>query len=336
MTGNRTKQFYIEKFGEELGTQKYQNLLNQRMARATRRTIDFAATEDAVNEGNAVKCCGCGKIFKRITPTHLRTGCKESMIISEYQLRYPNTEIIAANLKKLASNTQETILAKYGEEIGIQKWQSYCDIQAETNTFEYKAEKYNMTKEEFDGYNKSRSVTLENLVKRHGEEIGLEKWDEYCERQRYTTTHEYFVSEYGEVDGTEKWQNFCYHRNFTNKFQSKIEMAVYQNLKEIIPELEVSIILNDVYYGPYDYGNNDKRRVIEFYGSYWHADPKKYSASEFFIQKNQTAAQIWARDKAKQTYAKNQGYQVLVIWENDWYNDKQTVIDTVKKWWNEN
>lgn len=35
--------------------------------------------------------------------------------------------------------------------------ENYKEIQAETNTFAYKAAKYNMSKEEFDSYNKERS-----------------------------------------------------------------------------------------------------------------------------------------------------------------------------------
>ncbi len=52
---------------------------------------------------------------------------------------------------------------------------------------------------------------IRNLIVRHGEELGILKWEEYVERQRYTTSIEYFVSKYGNK-GELKWNQFCKDR----------------------------------------------------------------------------------------------------------------------------
>lgn len=93
-------------------------------------------------------------------------------------------------------------LILYGRD-GYRRWKVYTDKQAETNTFEYKAEKHGMSREEFDRYNQSRSNSKENFIKRYGEKDGTNKWDSYRKRQAYAgVVIDYFIEKYGEVKGT--------------------------------------------------------------------------------------------------------------------------------------
>lgn len=70
--------------------------------------------------------------------------------------------------------TKEKLILKYGEEDGLKRWDHYVERQRITNTKEYKMRVHGMTSEEVDAYNKSRAVTLENCIKRHGKEKGTE------------------------------------------------------------------------------------------------------------------------------------------------------------------
>ena len=103
--------------------------------------------------------------------------------------------------------TLEKMIASYGIEEGKRRFEHYRALQAETNTFEYKQKKFGMTREEFDKYNKSRAVTLENLVARHGEKEGRSIWESYKKRQAYAGCKlEYFIEKYGEEDGKRKYE----------------------------------------------------------------------------------------------------------------------------------
>jgi len=335
MVGFRKESFYISKFGEDVGKQKYKEVVDKRTVRDTRRSIDFVANEYAIANGDAVKCCACGKIFRRITRTHLKNNCIESITPKEYKTKYPSANITARNLNKLFSNTEDSIKEKYGEEIGSVKWKDYQDVQAETNTFEHKAKKYNMSKEEFDNYNNSRSSTLENFIKRCGEEAGIDKWDEYCERQRYTTTINYFIAKYGEEPGAAKYEAFCLARNLANCKQSKKELEVFNEIKSILQGIQLSVRLHNPHYGPFDYGNLEKKKLIEFYGTYWHADPRFYKESTYHYQRRMTFSKIRSRDQAKRTFALNNEYSVFVIWEYDWLKNKIETIQRLKDFWDE-
>ena len=93
--------------------------------------------------------------------------------------------------------TKEKMIDKYGEEEGNKKWEKYCKRQSETNTFEYKQKIYGWTEEEFKKYNKSRAVTLKNLIKKYGEEEGNKRWNDYIEQQKLTKSLEYMVEKFG-------------------------------------------------------------------------------------------------------------------------------------------
>lgn len=325
MPGFRKESFYIKKYGEEVGRKKYQDLVTARLSRTTRRISN-----------DTVECQLCHKNLKRITKTHLLNSCVESITTEEYQFRFPGSLLIANDLKKLYSNTKESIVEKYGEEIGSKKWKDYCNAQAVTNTLEYKIEKYGISDSEFAAYNKLRAATLENFIRRYGETLGLQKWENYCERQRYTTSIEYFIEKYGNDEGIQKYKNFCVGRSLSNKVQSKVELDAYEELKHHIENLELSIKLTNEFYGPYDYGNLDQKKLIEFYGTYWHADPRFFEKDHTLKQKQQSAEMIWSRDQAKRSYATNLGFKIFVIWEHDWRKNKQQLKENVIRWWNEN
>jgi len=93
---------------------------------------------------------------------------------------------IAERVRKEKHDTAslESFIRRYGEEEGRKKYKEYCERQAYTNSLEYKKEKYGWSEEEFKKYNQSRAVTLENLIKRYGEEEGRKRWQEYVEKQK--------------------------------------------------------------------------------------------------------------------------------------------------------
>ena len=327
MRGVRTEAYYIGKFGEELGKQKYKKLLRARRSRETRKSVDLNDPDSQVT------CMLCGSIFKRITPTHLKSGCVENVTIAEYIQRFPDAPIISENIRKECAITEVKLLSKYGEEEGIINWKSYCDRQAETNTFEYKHKTDGMTMEEYDAYNQGRAMTSANCIKRYGRKLGLQLWNEYCDRQRYTTTLEYFVEEYGLEDGTQKYNDFCVGRMFGSNSQSKIQISAYDELALLLEGLTTEIQLDTTLAGPFDYGNTTRKKLIEFNGTFWHADRRFYDLDWVNPVTNRTAIEIWRHDLEKEEVAISHGYSVMTIWESDWQDDKQRVIDELVEWY---
>lgn len=248
---------------------------------------------------------------------------------------------------------------QYGENLGLIKFRELQERQAYTNSKEYKG----MTDEEFDEYNKSRAVTPENLIKKHGEEEGLKIWNEYRRQQSYTKSMQRYIDEnrledyyeinkkkaisldncierYGETEGTKKYIEYC--RNNHHVFSSKIASSLFE-------ELDNYFKFSHVYYSPktqefgkydkeykryyyYDFVLPDIKLCIEFNGDVFHANPKTFTESDKPnpFEKELTAKEIWDFDKRKLDILTKNNYNIIIIWESDYKNDKQKVIDNLK------
>lgn len=74
-----------------------------------------------------------------------------------------------------------------------------------------------------------------------------------------------------------------------------------------------------------------KNIIIEFYGDYWHANPKTYSHGKLFLN-NQTMTQIHENDKLRcETILKIMPQlKIEIIWEHDWKNDQDGVKERLR------
>ncbi len=264
--------------------------------------------------------------------------------ITEYAFNIDHS--ISLNwIKEKYAITESNLIKKWGEEVGRKKWESYCKKQSETNTFEYKREKYGWTKEKFDDYNKSRSVTLENLVKRHGEEKGLNMWKEYCDKQKYSTTIEYFLEKHGEERGREIYENFCKKRMFEFGY-SNISQELFKKLDENLKEKtqyylkggEKIFFYKDksgVFEYYLDFYISDMKIGIEFNGDMWHANPRKYKSNDipFPFRKKWSAKDIWEKDRIKNEFLRTKLNKLIIIWEYDLNRDgiDKTVDKIIKE-----
>lgn len=76
----------------------------------------------------------------------------------------------------------------------------------------------------------------------------------------------------------------------------------------------------------YDYVDFTNKKVIEFNGDYWHCNPHKYNESYNHPLIKKTAKEIWEYDKEKIDFVKNKGYDILVIWENEFKQNRNKVV----------
>lgn len=279
----------------------------------------------------------------------IRNYFQPAAFVTQYAYQVPDEDFNLMK-NKVCSHTYESTITKWGKELGEKKWQSYCDKQALTNTYEYKKKKYGWTRQQFREYNLSRAVTVENLVNRYGEEIGKKKWNEYCEKQRYTCSLEYFIKTYGEEKGLEKYKAFDNNR-FFNPYKGKcgayspISQELFKHISENFKDNTIYFATNtnneilEYPIGPYqlDYYDETLNAIIEFNGDLWHANPKKYSQEDYvknpFLGSYRTAAEIWENDKIRIDYICNKlnNPTVIIVWESDYKSDPQGVEESIVK-----
>lgn len=314
-----------------------------------------------------IKCLECGFEAERLQWTHFKYKCTGKFSNGrEYMSAYPGAIVVDPELANKTKVTLENLISKYGEIEGKNRWDSYRQKQAISNSFEYKQQKYGWSKDQFDEYNSSRSQTLEKMITRYGEINGAIKWEQYCERQAFTNTLQYFIEKYGEHLGSIKYKevnlgksSYVNPKLLAEKMNISVEDAIdvilsrnkcsgstwgsllekeFTNLLEINlgEKLEYSTfskpfgkwapLLNS--YVIFDIKH--KNCVIEFNGDYWHANPNLYKKDA--IIRGRTVHEINERDELKKQTAINLGFRYMVVWESEYKQNKQQMINEVIKW----
>ena len=293
------------------------------------------------NEYHLCRCydCVCEK-FPNFKDVRFKFAHKAAKY-TQYGFGVPNEDFKPV-CDARQSVTKEKMIKKYGITEGTERWNSYCKKQADSNKFEYKHEKHGMTYEEYDEYNKSRAVTLDNMIKRYGVQDGLFHWNQYVERQRYTCTLEYFIEKYGDTIGTEKYNDFVEKRNTSNRLfgPSAISLEMFdkliKNYKNNIvyyDENEYSVHTNKLCLYHVDYYDKTLNIIIEFYGDFFHLNPKIYDAD--FIQfkhheKAILAKNRWQHDKERiDDIQQTLNCKVIIVWESTYKNDKKGTINSL-------
>jgi hypothetical protein len=223
---------------------------------------------------------------------------------TQYAFDIPE-EIYLKEKNKFVVKSLENFIAKYGNEEGQLRWDAYKQKQSITNTFEYKNKKYGMTLDDFVSYNKSRAVTLHNILKKYGEESGRIKWEEYKSIQRITKSEDYMISKYGiektkEINkskaltiqnfilkygkeiGKLKYEavikkHYSFHSKISQDFFEKIDLFISKKYTTYYAKknIEYGVNLSGTYV-KLDYFILELNLCIEFNGTLFHADPRVY------------------------------------------------------------
>jgi hypothetical protein len=282
----------------------------------------------------------------------------------KYIIKYgkDNGERLFNEKCKRTAVTLENLQQKYGKEDGQKRFDDYREKQRISNSFEYKNKKHNWSFEEYDKFNKSRAVTLENLQQKYGKEDGQKRFDDYREKQRITNLPEYlgedryleinkrkgltcenFINKYGENDGIAKFEEHL-NKISSNKGFSKISQKLFFSLIHKFPfynqtckfalnngEWFLNDYTNKKFYF-YDFVCKPLKICIEFQGDLFHANPTKYKPSDIIKiwGGSGIASDIWELDKIKHDFFyKKMGFPVIEIWESDFYNNPEQIISWV-------
>ena len=72
-----------------------------------------------------------------------------------------------------------------------------------------------------------------------------------------------------------------------------------------------------------------KMLIIEHFGTWWHMWPGKYQSTDIHKVTGSKAIEVWTRDTKKISDLAAQGYNVLIIWEHDWKNNRVNEVTRI-------
>lgn len=115
--------------------------------------------------------------------------------------------------------------------------------------------------------------------------------------------------------GKEKW--IKHFGNYKKYYRSKPEIELFKYIKHTITnKAECNVFIGNI---NVDILYNNK--IIEFFGDYWHCNPLKFNDTYFNKHLKKPAIEIRNKDKTKIETLISKGYDVMIIWESDWYSD---------------
>jgi hypothetical protein len=174
------------------------------------------------------------------------------------------------------------------------------------------------------------------IDKGFSEEESIKKVKEY----QSTFSLNICVEKYGEIEGllifnkrqdvwkkslNDNFKKYGDGRSIQSKWASEIIDILCNELKIKRPTKEKWISSNEQNLRcSYDFVFNNK--IIEFNGDYWHANPKIYDKNKI-LTGGITAFEKWEIDKQKILLANSHGYEVLTIWESEFVENPNHIIN---------
>lgn len=160
--------------------------------------------------------------------------------------------------------------------------------------------------------------SLENCIKRYGEELGRKKFTDRQIKWQNTLKSKP-IEEINRINHDKVYKN-----GPKSGVESEFLNAIYPHEdyhNKYIKEL--GVIVDIVFNG----------KIIEFYGDYWHCNPneKRFVPSYYHPYLKMTAEEKWDFDRRRIEKIKNAGYEVKIVWEHEYMSDKDKVISDCKE-----
>lgn len=125
-------------------------------------------------------------------------------------------------------------------------------------------------------------------------------------------------------------------KNGTRVNLKKINISqAERDIKSYLEENEIKVIHQYRVKGltyVYDLFLPEYNLIIEYNGDYWHCNPVKYESTQVVLfpgKRYLMAKDVWEKDYKKELDAKNEGYNIEIVWEDDFKKNGLKVIDKI-------
>lgn len=307
-----------------------------------------------------VICKICGKESTRIYGAHLKS---HGLTSEQYLELYPNAPLYTeTDLKQTSKNSGQHMKKDKYKKMFAEKIMGDKNPNSKSKTTEEQRKQRSPFSKKFIKYENEEQA--KEFSKKVNESITPEKrtsrieyylskgfsYDEALEmlKKRQTTfTLEKCIEKYGEEKGKEKysqrqveWQKTLNENgNLKHGFSKASQELFYKILENYQFKYHKYIFFatkNKEFNLPkdsggiwiYDYTDTLNKKIIEYNGDEYHANPKRFKANEMShpFRKQYTAEQIWEKDELKKEKAKAEGFDVYIVWDSDYRSNPDKVL----------
>ena len=189
------------------------------------------------------------------------------------------------------------------------------------SNLEFWIDKYGDNNKAREQYTKFQSKNVDNFIKVYGEDEGKLRHQQKTEKW-VNTMNSKSPDEIAEMNSSKVRKSSC--------FYSIAERELFESLKESVPEITDQLALpvdgKSINKQAYIYDMAVKAKIIEYNGDFWHSNPSLFDENHKCPYTKRSQFEIHAKDRDKKRIAEQHGYEVFVVWESDYKNDKEKVI----------
>jgi len=304
-----------------------------------------------------VVCKICGEKVNRIYGAHLK---KHGVTSLEYKTRYPGESLTTKKDSKNTSKNSGLHMKKEKyRKMFSDKVKGDKNPNHKSKTTDKERKERSPFSKEFLYHNSEneRLNFIENALK---DRTFTTRIDYYLERgysedesemllkeRQSTFSKDICIRKYGNTKGLEvytdrqeKWQKSLNENGNLKLGYSKISQELFYKILEKYDiedreeiyfatknnEIKLKKIDGGVWL--YDFCDKNKKKIIEYNGDEYHANPNLYESTDnpHPFRKWLTAQSIWDKDEEKIRIAKEEGYEVLTIWDGDYKNNKEKIL----------
>ena len=112
--------------------------------------------------------------------------------------------------------SEKNYITKYGSELGKQKWCELLSKRKKQHSLERYKELYgNDAQSKLDSANEKKKPSLKNWIRLHGKKEGEAMWNKFCKNNSFQNTLDGFKDRYGEFEGEQRYLKACKSKAMT-------------------------------------------------------------------------------------------------------------------------
>jgi len=317
------KQAWIERYGEEEGLQKWKAL------NAGKGTLEWYVNKYGKEEGES-------RYYQKNKKLSISYEALKLNGKSEEEI-----EKIRKTHREKSKQTLENMINRYGDVNGPARYREYREKNklSSNRTLDYWLKRYDNDKEKaVEAYKAWQRRDKKWYVLKYGPVDGLERYEKANKKKGRTL--ENYINKYGPEKGLQLYDKAC--TNWMNGqrtvLNSKGQLEVEEFLRSVFADVkgykeEIGILLeeqdrtelltNHILYP--DIIVNGKY-IVEYNGDFWHAHERIFADSTVIVPRvEKTVEDIRMRDQQKIDFFKKKGFTTIVIWDSDWWVNKETI-----------
>jgi very-short-patch-repair endonuclease len=270
---------------------------------------------------------GIQERFNRYTT--LSNNERKGNTIDNYILKYGEErgrELFTSKNKR-CRQTKENFIKRHGEQIGNKKWEDFIERKKDIKGVFIRKHGEVMGLEKYKNYcNRNRgNHSLERQIEKHGEEEGIRRFIINKNKLKLINSLDFLIEKHGKEKGESIFFSKLDKMHSSNKKgYSSLSQKLFREIQQYtnIQEVRFAEHGGEIHIGQYkaDFTDINQRKIIEFNGDRFHANPTIYESTDTPnpFNTNLTSQEIWKRDEARLNFLKKNGFDILVIWEKDY------------------